>query len=50
MTETPTKDVRDSYRPCECTDQQPSAHRLPCGCRYCVTCGDYTEWAHDDSL
>lgn len=40
------KTITQSYRPCRCTDQQPAAEPLPCGCRLCVTCGDYTEWAH----
>lgn len=40
------KTITRSYRPCRCTDQQPSATPLPCGCVLCVTCGDYTWWAH----
>ena len=44
------KTIARSYQPCECTDQQPSALPLPCGCVKCVTCGGYTHWAHHDSL
>jgi len=42
------KTIARSYQPCECTDQQPSALPLPCGCVKCVTCGGYTHWAHHD--